>query len=58
MTVHLAVVTQGDPAPIEDHDLLRWLAAEDLYAVPWLPGDLPIVDALGALMAVPRRFRP
>ena len=58
MTVHLAEVTEGVPAPIEDHDALRWLAAEDLYAVPWLPGDLPIVDALAALMADSRRFRP
>jgi len=58
MTVHLAVVTKGTPAPIEDHDALRWLTAEDLYAVPWLPGDLPIVDALASLMAEDRRFRP
>lgn len=52
MTVHLAVVTRGVPAPVEDHDLLRWLAHDELYAVPWLPADLPIVEALAA------RFRP
>ncbi len=52
MTVHLAVVTWGVPAPIEDHDLLRWLARDELYAVRWLPADLPIVEALAA------RFRP
>jgi 8-oxo-dGTP diphosphatase len=40
-----AVVTDGEPQPIEDHDALRWLPAEDLYAVPWLPADLPIVQA-------------
>ena len=52
MTVHLAVVTSGTPAPIEDHDRVRWLAHDELYAVPWLPADLPIVEALAA------RFRP
>jgi 8-oxo-dGTP diphosphatase len=40
-----AVVTDGEPQPLEDHDALRWLAREDLYAVPWLPADLPIVQA-------------
>jgi 8-oxo-dGTP diphosphatase len=40
-----AVVTDGEPQPLEDHDALRWLARDDLYAVPWLPADLPIVRA-------------
>lgn len=52
MTVHLAVVTSGVPAPIEDHDQVRWLSRDELYAVPWLPADLPIVQAIAA------RFRP
>src|SRR5690348_16856336 len=46
MTVYWARVTAGEPAPIEDHDELRWLGREDLYAVPWLPADLPIVDVV------------
>jgi 8-oxo-dGTP diphosphatase len=46
MTVWWAVVVEGEPAPLEDHDVLRWLTAADLYAVPWLPADLPIVDAV------------
>lgn len=58
MSVHLAEVTEGVPEPIEDHDELRWLAADDLYAVPWLPGDLPIIRAIAALVLVPGRFRP
>lgn len=58
MTVHLAEVTAGVPEPIEDHDELRWLGADDLYAVPWLPGDLPIIEALGEILAESRRFRP
>ncbi len=50
MTVWLAVVVEGDPQPIEDHDALRWLGRDELYAVGWLPADLPIVRALEALM--------
>jgi len=50
MHVWLAVVTDGDPQPIEDHDALQWLDRTDLYAVGWLPADLPIVQALERLM--------
>ena len=48
MTVWFATVTAGEPAPIEDHDQVRWLRRDDLYAVPWLPADLPIVDLIAA----------
>ena len=64
MTVWLAVVVEGDPQPIEwshdetgrrpgsskAHDELRWLPADDLFAVAWLPADRPIVQALERLM--------
>ncbi|MFN3630758.1 MAG: hypothetical protein ACK4XK_12000, partial [Casimicrobiaceae bacterium] len=33
----LAEVTEGEPAPIEDHDELRWLEADRLHEVGWLP---------------------
>jgi 8-oxo-dGTP diphosphatase len=48
MTVHWARVTSGEAAPIEDHDAVRWLTSTELYAVPWLPADLPIVDLIAA----------
>jgi 8-oxo-dGTP diphosphatase len=51
MHVWLAVVVEGDPQPIEDHDALQWLDRGDLYAVGWLPADLPIVRALERLMS-------
>ena len=50
MHVWLAVVRDGEPQPIEDHDALRWLPSTNLYAVGWLPADLPIVGALERLM--------
>ena len=50
MTVWFAVVTSGEPAPIEDHDQLRWLTKDELSAVPWLPADLPIVETIAPLL--------
>ena len=41
MLVWTAEVVEGEPAPIEDHDELRWLGPADLYDVAW-----PIVGAL------------
>jgi 8-oxo-dGTP diphosphatase len=51
MAVWLARVTAGQPRPLEDHDQLRVLTKPELYAVSWLPADLPIVAAIAALMA-------
>ncbi len=51
MLVWLANVREGGiPAPLQDHDEIRWLAADTLYAVPWLPADLPVVRALAPLL--------
>jgi 8-oxo-dGTP diphosphatase len=45
IAVWWAVVVSGEPKPLQDHDELRMLEATALYAVPWLPADLPIVQA-------------
>ncbi|XVX21232.1 (deoxy)nucleoside triphosphate pyrophosphohydrolase [Actinomycetota bacterium] len=50
MAVWLAEVTDGAPEPLEDHDLISWLSSETLYAVEWLPADLPIARALEPLL--------
>ncbi|TPG15908.1 (deoxy)nucleoside triphosphate pyrophosphohydrolase [Pedococcus bigeumensis] len=50
MTVWLARVTAGEPAPIEDHDQLRWLRRDELHEIPWLPADLPIVDLIAPML--------
>jgi len=39
----------GEPRPLE-HAALRWLSADELYSVPWLPADAPIVAALATLL--------
>ncbi|GAB3275050.1 (deoxy)nucleoside triphosphate pyrophosphohydrolase [Sinomonas notoginsengisoli] len=48
MRVWLAEVDDGSPAPLEDHDELRWvdLEGEGVAELRWIPADFPIVDAL------------
>ncbi|GGL77459.1 DNA mismatch repair protein MutT [Streptomyces fumigatiscleroticus] len=31
------------PAPLQDHDRLRWLRPEEIWDVPWLDQDVPAV---------------
>ena len=50
LRVYLARLTAGEPALV-DHDEHRWLAADDLDAVPWIPVDLPVVAELRRLLA-------
>lgn len=46
LRVWLVRVTDGEPAALEDHDLLRWVRIDDVTGVPWLPADVPVVRAL------------
>jgi 8-oxo-dGTP diphosphatase len=45
---YLATLVEGEPAPIEGHDELRWLTAgqPQVRELPWLEGDYVILDAL------------
>ncbi|RJL33383.1 (deoxy)nucleoside triphosphate pyrophosphohydrolase [Bailinhaonella thermotolerans] len=45
MRVWLATLVAGTPEARE-HLALRWLRPDELYDVEWLPGDLPIVEAV------------
>ncbi|CUU58655.1 NUDIX hydrolase [Frankia sp. CcI49] len=45
MRLWLGRVLQGTPVATA-HDALRWLGAQELDDVPWLPADGPLVDAL------------
>ncbi|MFJ4778604.1 (deoxy)nucleoside triphosphate pyrophosphohydrolase [Streptomyces sp. NPDC088762] len=45
--VWTARLLSGVPAPLEDHDELRWLAPEDLESVDWLDQDRPAVAEAG-----------
>ena len=49
LRVYLASL-QGEPQLL-DHDAHRWLSAEQLDDVPWIPVDAPVVEELRALLA-------
>lgn len=51
MLVWLVKITHGEPAPLEDHDQLRWLGPGQWLDVPWLPADVPIVRRLHQVWA-------
>ncbi|MEU1517311.1 (deoxy)nucleoside triphosphate pyrophosphohydrolase [Streptomyces sp. NPDC005811] len=43
------------PAPLQDHDELRWLTPDEIWDVPWLDQDVPAVrETLTRLTARPR----
>jgi 8-oxo-dGTP diphosphatase len=50
LRVWLAAVVDGAPRAIE-HAQLRWLTIDQLSDVDWLPGDIPVVHRLAAMMA-------
>ncbi|MFC7326790.1 (deoxy)nucleoside triphosphate pyrophosphohydrolase [Marinactinospora rubrisoli] len=45
LRVWLTEVVEGEPRPIE-HLALRWLSADTLDDVDWLPADLPFLDGV------------
>jgi 8-oxo-dGTP diphosphatase len=50
LRVYAARLVDGDaPQPLE-HAELRWLAADELDSVTWLPADAPVVAALRPLL--------
>lgn len=51
MRLWLAQVIEGEPAPLVEHDELRWLPLEDWASVPWLDADLRILEALTEQLA-------
>lgn len=49
MRVWFAEIADGEPRPLEDHDELAWVSireSEEALSLPWIPADLPIVQAL------------
>ena len=47
LRVYLCRLVSGEPALV-DHDEHRWLGADHLLDVPWIPVDLPLVEQLRA----------
>lgn len=48
MRLWFATVASGEPAPLVEHDELRWLPSGQWLAVPWLDADVRIVESLAA----------
>ncbi|MGP4033965.1 (deoxy)nucleoside triphosphate pyrophosphohydrolase [Pseudarthrobacter sp. 1C304] len=49
MRVWFAELLDGVPRPLQDHDELRWVSLRnrgEVLGLPWIPADLPIVEAL------------
>ncbi|MGW2092491.1 (deoxy)nucleoside triphosphate pyrophosphohydrolase [Promicromonospora sukumoe] len=51
MRVWFALPSDGTPEPLEDHDELRWLTADELDDVPWLDGDVQVVTGVARHLA-------
>ncbi|MEH0938887.1 (deoxy)nucleoside triphosphate pyrophosphohydrolase [Micromonospora psammae] len=50
LKVYAARLLHGDQPRALEHSAMRWLSAEELDTVPWLPADEPIVAALRPLL--------
>lgn len=48
MRLWFAVITDGEPIPIDSHDELRWLDADSLESVDWLDADVKVLPHLSA----------
>jgi 8-oxo-dGTP diphosphatase len=49
LRVAVASLDAGEPTPTE-HDLLRWLSADELRDVDWLDSDRPFLSELSTLL--------
>jgi 8-oxo-dGTP diphosphatase len=52
LRVAVARLVGGEPLPLE-HDAIRWLSADELGEVDWLPADLPFLREVRALLHQP-----
>jgi 8-oxo-dGTP diphosphatase len=48
LVLYAAEADDSEPRPLEDHDLVRWLAPDELDAVRWLPIDVGLVPLVAA----------
>jgi 8-oxo-dGTP diphosphatase len=51
LRVYRADLVTGQPRALQDHDELRWLAADELESVRWLPADRPLLAAVAAVLS-------
>ena len=51
-------VRPGSEVTAREHSELRWLTADELESLDWIPADRPLLPAVRALLARPRGDRP
>jgi 8-oxo-dGTP diphosphatase len=51
LRVYTARLCGADEPRLTEHQAMRWLAADELFDVAWLPADVPIAAALGPFLA-------
>jgi 8-oxo-dGTP diphosphatase len=51
LKVYAATMSDADEPQLIEHGEMRWLGADELNSVDWLPADAPIVAALPPLLA-------
>jgi 8-oxo-dGTP diphosphatase len=51
LRVFTVTLLNGDEPRALEHTAMRWLTADELDSVPWLPADKPIVAELPVLLA-------
>jgi 8-oxo-dGTP diphosphatase len=51
LRVYAAQLVDGSVPKMLEHSDMRWLSADELYSVDWLPADAPIVAALAKRLA-------
>ncbi|WP_433722020.1 (deoxy)nucleoside triphosphate pyrophosphohydrolase [Actinoplanes sp. CA-051413] len=51
LRVFTVTLLNGDEPRALEHTAMRWLSADELDSVPWLPADRPIVAELPVLLA-------
>lgn len=50
-TFWLCTIAPGqEPALLEDHDALAWLAVDEMFTVPWIPADEEIVREVEGML--------
>ncbi len=57
MRIYLARLTDGEPQ-LRDHDAHRWLTADELDDVAWIPADAPVLGPLRAHLRLMSRTAP
>jgi 8-oxo-dGTP diphosphatase len=50
LRLYRADLVSGRPRALQGHGALRWLRADELNSVPWLPADRPLLPAVADVL--------